>query len=200
MTESVAVSPPPSVYEQDAVCDPMPSEAYCPVTTLKVAGDEEFPSSASVTSHVADGTEPWSYDAPAATPLTETTGAVFEGGATFTVNVAGARLKVPPVSFDVWARLIVAEPAACGVTVSVGVAPQLAKVTVEGLTVATDVSLEDTDTTSVVEPVRLQPCLPSSFRGWTYSCVLPATPPWFNGMTSATASMDVSRLFEMSSA
>ncbi len=37
----------------------------------------------------------------------------------------------------------------------------------EGLTVATDVSLDDMETTSVVLPVRLQPFLPSPFRDTT---------------------------------
>jgi len=49
VSDETAVRPRPSVYEQDAVCCPIPSEAYGPVTALSVAANEEFPSSASVT-------------------------------------------------------------------------------------------------------------------------------------------------------
>ena len=116
------------------------------------------------------------------------------------MNVAGARLNVPPVLLEVWLTLIVAEPSATGVTVSVLVSPQDVKVTELGLTVATAVLLDETDRPSVVLPVRLQPFLPSPFRGATYSCVVPFAPPSLSGMTSATASMVGSRLLEMSSA
>ena len=54
-------------------------------------------------------------------------------GVTVTVNAAGARLNVPSVVFDTWATAIVAEPCECGVTVSVGVAPQEVNVTDAGL-------------------------------------------------------------------
>src|SRR5215211_8971155 len=103
----------------------MPSLAYGPVTALSVAGNEEFPSSASVTWQVAFGTEPLLYNAPPVTPATVTVGAVFGGGATLTVKVAGARLKVPPVVLDVWLTLMVAEPCATGCTVRVLVSLQL---------------------------------------------------------------------------
>ena len=97
------------------------------------------------------------------TPATVTDGAVFAGAAavTLTLNVAGARLNVPPVLFDVWLTLIVAEPAATGATVSVFKSPQDVKVTELGLTVATAVLLDVTDRPSVLLPVRLQPFLPS---------------------------------------
>ena len=57
-------------------------------------------------------------------------GGVFAGGGavTLTVNVAGAKLNVPPVLLDVWLTVIDAEPTPTGVTVRVGVAPQLANV------------------------------------------------------------------------
>ena len=75
--ESTAVRPPPSVYEQDAVCSPIPSAAYGPLTALKVAPKKLSPSSASSTAHVAAGTDPLLYEAPPATPSTSTEGAVF---------------------------------------------------------------------------------------------------------------------------
>ena len=89
------------------------------------------------------------------------------------MNVAGARLKVPPVLFDVCDSVTVADPIATGVTVSVGVTPQLVNVIEDGLTVATPALLELTATTRVADPVRLQPFLPSAFRGVTES---PAEP------------------------
>src|SRR4051794_4861492 len=58
VSEAEAVRPPASVYKQDAVCDPMPSDAYVPVIALSSAANELGPSSASVTWHVAVGTEP----------------------------------------------------------------------------------------------------------------------------------------------
>lgn len=58
-------------------------------------------------------------------------------------------------------------PTPWGVTVRAGLALQLSKVTLLGLTVATAVSLEFTAATSVVEPVRLQPFLPSPFLAIT---------------------------------
>ena len=79
----------------------MPSEAYGPVTALSVAANDELPSSASTTSQVAAGTLPLSYEPPIVTPPTVSVGAVFGGGDTFTVNVAGARLNVPPVLLEV---------------------------------------------------------------------------------------------------
>jgi hypothetical protein len=66
-----------------------------------VAGKDELPSSASVTWQVAAGTEPLGYEAPPVTPATTTVGAVFGGGFTLTVKVAGAKLNVPPVLFEV---------------------------------------------------------------------------------------------------
>src|SRR5687768_16222906 len=107
-----------------------------------------------------------------------TVGAVFAGAGavTLTAKVAGARLNEPPVLFDVWLTLIVAEPTATGATVSVLTSPQDAKVTELGLTVATAVLLDETDRTSLVLPVRLQPFLPSPFTGVTDSCVVPLAP------------------------
>ena len=98
------------------------------------------------------------------TPATVTVGGVFGGGVTLTVNVAGARLNVPPVLLEVWLTLIVAVPWLCGVTVSVLTSPQDAKVTELGLTVAIPALLDETDRPSVVLPVRLQPGLPSPSR------------------------------------
>ena len=89
--DAAAVRPPPSVYEQDAVWLPMPSDAYGPVTVLSVAANDELPSSVSVTWQVAAGTEPLLYDVPPVTPATSIEGAVLGGGATFTVNVKGVR-------------------------------------------------------------------------------------------------------------
>ena len=57
----------------------------------------------------------------------------------------------------------VALPALTGVTVSVGVSPHEVNVTDDGLTVATAVSEDATLSVSTVEPVRLQPFLPSPF-------------------------------------
>src|SRR5450830_1771072 len=144
-----------------------------------------MPSSASLTLQVAAGTDPLLYVAPPATPATATTGAVFDGAGatTFTVKVTGTRLNVPPVSLLVWEALIVAEPAATGVTVSTFVSPQLVKVTEEGLTVATPVLLDATVSPRVVCPVKLHPDLPSPSVGLTYSVVVPVGPPTFSGMT-----------------
>ena len=58
VAEAVAVRLPVSVYEQFAVCEPIPSLAYGPVIALSVAAKDELPSSASVTWQVAAGTEP----------------------------------------------------------------------------------------------------------------------------------------------
>jgi hypothetical protein len=137
---------------------------------------------------------PLAYEAPPVTPPTVTVGAVFGGGVTLTVNVAGARLKVPPVLLDVWLALMLAEPVATGVTVRAAVSLQLVNVTEDGLTVATLGLLELTDNTNVVLPVRLQPFLPSPFRGVTASVVVPSAPPAVRGMTSAAASIEASRL------
>ena len=60
VSDAAAASPPPSVYEQDAVCKPIPSDENGPVTALSVAGKEELPSSASVTWHIVTGTDPLS--------------------------------------------------------------------------------------------------------------------------------------------
>ena len=48
--------------------------------------------------------------------------------------------------------------------------------------------------------MRLQPLFPSLPVGFTYSCVVPFGTPTFSGMTSATASIELSKLLEMSSA
>src|SRR5688572_25188715 len=119
VSDADATSPPPSVYEQDAVWEPIPSLSYGPLTALIVAANDELPSSASVTSQVAVGTDPLLYSAPSVTPATTTEGAVLGGGETLTVKVAGARSNVPPVLFEAWLTLIVDEPAWSGVTVSV---------------------------------------------------------------------------------
>ncbi|HET8664241.1 MAG TPA: hypothetical protein VFM08_08000 [Nocardioides sp.] len=132
--------------------------------------------------------------------MTETLGAWLLAAVTFTVKVAGARLKLPPELFETRLRLIVVEPAAWGVTVNIRVAPQLSKVTELGLTVATPAFDEFTATTSVVDPVRLHPFLPSRFIGSTLKVVVPFGPPTFSAMTSASASTVASRLLMMSSA
>jgi hypothetical protein len=82
-------------------------------------------------------------------PFTVTRGAVLlgAGAVTLTVKVAGAGLNESPVSLLDWLTLIVVEPTLFGVTVSICAKPQLVKVTEDGLTVATEVSLELTDTT-----------------------------------------------------
>jgi hypothetical protein len=92
---------------------------------------------------------------------------VFAGGATLTVNAAGARLNAPPVVFEACVALIVADPDPTGVTVKIFVSPQLPNVTEDGLTVATEGSLDASERTSVVLPVRLQPFFPSPFCGAT---------------------------------
>ena len=111
--------------------------------------------------------------------MTATCGGVFAGGGavTFTVKVAGARPKEPPVLFEVCEALIVADPCADGVTVRARTSPQEPNVTEDGLTVATDELLEEIERTSVLLPVRLQPFLPSPFRGVTYRFVVPFAPP-----------------------
>ncbi len=93
-------------------------------------------------------------------------------------------------------KVTLAEPAAPDVTVSVLTSPQLANVRDAGPTVATDVSLEWTETTSVDEPVRLQPFLPSPLRGTTVRAVEPAFPPEVRVRTPAVPL----RSFLMSSA
>jgi len=50
------------------------------------------------------------------TPATTTVGAVFRSGVTLTVNVAGAKLNVPAVVFDVSLTVTVVEPLQNGVT------------------------------------------------------------------------------------
>jgi hypothetical protein len=83
---------------------------------------------------------------------------VFGGGATLTVNVTGARLNVPAVVFDVSVALTVAVPCAPGVTVTIGPVvevTQLVNVMDDGLTVATDVLLDDSAIEADVAPVRL---------------------------------------------
>ena len=89
------------------------------------------------------------------------------GATTLTTKVAGARLNVPLVLFEVWLTLIVVDPTPCGVTVMVGVSPQLENVIELGETVATPGFVDATETTSVVLPVWLQPFLPSPFVGST---------------------------------
>src|SRR5450756_49413 len=180
----------------------MPSDALSPVIALSVAANERMPSSVSLTLQVAAGTDPLLYVAPPATPATATTGAVFDGAGavTSTLKVTGARLNVPSVVLLVWEALIVVEPTPTGVTVSTFVSPQLVKVTEVGLTVATPVLLDATVSPRVVCPVKLHPDLPASSVGLTYSVVVPVEPPTFSGKTSATASVVVSRLLEMSSA
>jgi hypothetical protein len=193
------------VYEHDAVCDPSPSEAYGPEIALRVAAKDEFPSSASVTLHVAAGTDPLLYVAPPVTPPSDTCGGVFAGVGvvTFTVNVTGATSNDPAVVFEVSVALIVVEPAATGATVTIGPVADVAqfvKVTLDGLTVATSVSLDESEIVAVVLPVRLQPFLPSSFCGTMYSRVVPFAPPTVSGIVSATASAEPSKLLEIPSA
>ena len=89
------------------------------------------------------------------------------GGATLTVKLTGARSNVPLVVFETSDALIVAEPCATGVTVTVGRSPHEVNVIDVGLTVATDELLVDSEMPSAVPPVRLQPFLPSPPRGTT---------------------------------
>ena len=79
-----------------------------------------------------------------------------------TVNVTGARLKVAPVLFEVWVALTSRSSLAMGSDGQYR-SPHDVNVTDDGLTVATAVSLDDMERTSVLLPVRLQPCLPSPF-------------------------------------
>jgi hypothetical protein len=125
-----------------------------------------------------------------------TVGGVFGGGTTWTVNAAGTRLKDAPVVLETCVSLTSAEPAAPDVTVTVLTSPQLPKVREAGLTVATDASLECTETTRVDDPVRLQPFLPSPLRGTTVRAVEPVSPPEVRVMTPAVPL----RSFLMSSA
>jgi hypothetical protein len=125
-----------------------------------------------------------------------TAGGVFGGGTTLTVNAAGARLKDAPVVLDTSVRVTVAEPVAPDVTVTVLTSPQLPNVREAGLAVATDVSLECTETTRVDEAVRLQPFLPSPLRGTTVRSVEPVSPPDVRVRTPAVPL----RSFVMSSA
>ena len=181
---------------------PIPSEEYGPERAVRVAGKDELPSSASVTLHMAAGTEPLSYELPFVTPEMVSVGAVFDGGgeATFTVNVAVVKSNEAPVLFETCATVIVADPTESGVTVSVFVSPHDVKVAVgETLTVATAVLFEETETVSVVDAVRLQPFLPSPFLGVTVSVVVPFGPPALSGMTSAVASTEASSVLPMSS-
>jgi len=102
--------------------------------------------------------------------VTETCGAVFAevAAATLTVNVTELTSNVPLVVLDVTDPLIVADPAATGVTVTTGPVvevTQLVNVTLDGLTVATLASLDASETVAVVLPVRLQPFFPSPFCG-----------------------------------
>ena len=60
VSEALTVRPPASVYEHEAVWRPIPSAALSPLTALNVAAKDELPSSASVTWHVAAGTDPLS--------------------------------------------------------------------------------------------------------------------------------------------
>jgi hypothetical protein len=155
--------------------------------------------------HVAAGTEPLSYVAPPVTPPTDICGGVFAGvgAVTFAVNVTGATSNDPAVVFEVTVALIVAEPAATGVTVTTGPVADVAqfvKVTLDGLTVATPVSLDEREIVAVVLPVRLQPFLPSSFCGTMYSRVVPFAPPTVSGIVSATASTEPSNVLEIPSA
>jgi hypothetical protein len=205
MTDADALRPPASVYEHDAVCKPIPSDAYGPEIALSVAANDEFPSSASVTLHVAAGTEPLLYVAPPVTPPTDTCGGVFAGvgAVTFTVNVTGVMLNDPVVVLEVSVALIVAEPAATGVTVTTGPVDdvtQLVKVTLDGFTVATPGSLDESEIVAVVLPVRLQPGLPSPPSGTMYSRVVPLAAPAVSGIVSATASAELSKLLEIPSA
>src|SRR5215208_2998516 len=85
---------------------------------------------------------------------------------TVTENVAVLRLNVPPVLLLTSVRVMFAVPGLTPVTVTEGVSPQEPKVSCEGLTVATAVSLLVTFTFRVSEPWRLQPFSGSgAFRG-----------------------------------
>lgn len=144
----------------------------------------------STTSHMAVGTEPLSYSPPSVTPVIEMDGAPLAGAAavTFTLKVAGARLMVAPVVFEVWPREMVAHPVPTAVTVRVLASPQLPKVKAEGLTVATvaSVLLAVTESVGFPLPPKSHPCLPSLFCSTTVSVVSPAAPT-LSAITFATA-------------
>jgi hypothetical protein len=117
-----------------------------------------------------------------------------------TEKAAGATSKVPPVVFEVCESETCAVPAASGVTVIEGVAPQLVNVIELGETVATAGALEDTETTSEVDPVRLQPDFPSPFVGFTYKPAVPTDPAAVRVIDSREASTVASRLLAIVSA
>jgi hypothetical protein len=118
--------------------------------------------------------------------------AVRVGPLTVTVKVAGARLKVPPVSLDVWLSEIVVVPGAPDVTVRDFTSPHDPKVTLLGLAVAT-AGLEDrTPTTRVEDALKLQPFFTSPLVGSTLRVVEPIAPPEVRVIVSAAASMDAS--------
>ncbi len=160
------------------------------------AANELAPSSASATLQTVVGTAPLAYESPVAVPVMVRTGAVLDGAGavTFTVNAAGARLKVPPVSLLTCVAVMLADPAPTGVMVSRCVSPHEVNVVVAGETVATAGVLDTRFNFRVVDPVRLQPFFPSPLVVSTASTVLPLAPPTFRGMTSAVESMVPSRL------
>jgi hypothetical protein len=84
---------------------------------------------------------------------------VFGGGTTSTRKFAPVNVKVPPVVLLTWEKVMFAVPFACDVTVTLGLSPQPGplNVTDAGLTVATLVLSETTETTSCVPELRLQP-------------------------------------------
>jgi hypothetical protein len=94
-----------------------------------------------------------------------------------------------------------AVPDPTGVTVTTWVLPHPVKVALLGLTVATELSLEASAMVNEPPPgSKLQPLSPSPFLGCTNSVVVPSVPPTFSDISSAVASIDASRLLEISSA
>src|SRR6476619_3600105 len=143
-----------------------------------VAGKDDGPSSASVTTHVAAGSELLVYDAPSDGPVMPTLGGVLAppGAMTLTRKVAGAYSKVRPLSLAYSLTVTALEPTLSPFPASFGVAPQLSKVTRLGVTVAMLGSADVTSKTRVVLPVRLQPFLLSPLVGTTASTVEPVPP------------------------
>src|SRR5687768_8506440 len=135
-------------------------------------------------------------------------GAVFGGGATFTMKLAVVTSKVvgsglffapSSVVFAVSVSVMVAEPAIPGVTVRVFTSPHDVNVTEDGETAATPLLLELMEKVTIDDPVRLQPFLPSPFVGTTPSWVVRLEPPALRDMISAAASTVISSPLEISS-
>src|SRR5581483_3184109 len=120
-------------------------------------------------------------------------GAGVQAEVTLTVKVAGAVSKLPPVLLPVWVRVIVEVPAVPGVTWIVRESPQLVNVRLDGETVAVAGFDDATEKPAVVEPVRLQPCLPSPFAWLTRKVTVVALAPTLRLRVSAVASIVASK-------